>query len=65
MAQEQMQPEQPANATSGAAQGTQPASETSNVSEQPSEGKKMQWWIWLIIALVVVGAGVGIYFWLM
>ena len=28
----------------------------------PIEGvKKSRWWLWLIIALVVIGAGVGIW----
>ena len=34
--------------------------------EKPIElpGKKSRWWIWLIIALIVIGAGGGIYLWL-
>ena len=30
---------------------------------QPVEGKKSRWLIWLIIALIVIGAGIGIYYW--
>ena len=29
---------------------------------QYSTEKKSKWWLWLIIALVLIGAGVGIYF---
>ncbi len=33
---------------------------------QPVEGIKWyrKWWIWFIAAIVIVGAGVGIYYWL-
>jgi hypothetical protein len=30
---------------------------------QPVEGKKSRWWFWLIIALIVIGAGIGFYYW--
>jgi len=26
--------------------------------------KKSRWWLWLILVLVVLGAAVGIYYWL-
>ncbi len=29
---------------------------------QPVPEKKSRWWLWLIIALAVIGAGVGAYF---
>ena len=32
---------------------------------QPVEGKKSRWWLWLIIALIVIGAGIGFYYWFM
>ena len=25
--------------------------------------KKSKWYIWLIITLVIIGAGIGVYFW--
>lgn len=31
----------------------------------PVEGKKSGWWLWLIIALIVIGAGAGFYYWFM
>ena len=29
----------------------------------PIEGKKSKWLIWLIVILVIIGVGVGVYFW--
>ncbi|MFH1787209.1 MAG: hypothetical protein ABH811_00230 [archaeon] len=29
---------------------------------QPVEEKKMKWWIWLIIVLLVAGIGWGVYY---
>ena len=43
----------------------QPAAGTNDMQQPPMEGKKMPWWLWLIIAVVVIGAGIGIYYWLM
>ena len=34
-----------------------------SAEQQPVE-KKSRWWLWLIIALIVIGAGIGIYLWL-
>jgi hypothetical protein len=37
---------------------------TTGVSPQPIK-KKSKWWIWVIIGIVIVlGASVGLYFWL-
>lgn len=33
-------------------------------TEKIGEKKKSMWWIWLIVGLVVIAVGIGIYFWL-
>ncbi len=40
----------------------QPHAEKTEQLDQPK--KKSKWWLWLILVLVVLGAAVGIYFWL-
>ena len=40
----------------------QPHTEKTEQLTQPE--KKSKWWLWLILVLVVLGAAVGIYFWL-
>lgn len=30
--------------------------------EQPK--KKSRWWLWIILAVIVLGAAIGIYYWL-
>ena len=47
-------PKKPANVQ------TQPAEK----QVQPVLEKKSKWWLWLIIALTIIGVGVGVYFWL-
>lgn len=39
----------------------QPVEQKGEVTE-PVE-KKSKWYIWLIITLVIIGAGIGVYFW--
>jgi len=40
----------------------QPSTEPQAVQEP--EQKKSKWWIWVIVAAVVIGAGIGLYFWI-
>jgi len=40
----------------------QPPREKTGQLNQPK--KKSKWWLWLILVLVVLGAAVGVYFWL-
>ena len=49
----QPQAQQPVQAAVPVAQ--QPAA-------QPSVKKKSRWWIWLIVAVVVIGVAVGLFF---
>ena len=42
-------------------QSAQPVQTQQPQTEQVSE-KKSKWWLWLVIALVVIGAGIGSYF---
>jgi serine/threonine-protein kinase len=30
--------------------------------KKPTEKKKSKWWLWLIIALIVIGGGLALYF---
>jgi hypothetical protein len=32
--------------------------------QQPVKNKKLKWWIWLIFGVVLIAAGVGLYFWI-
>jgi len=42
---------------------TQPVMQTQPVTQVlPVQEKKSRWWIWLIVALVAIGIGVGAYF---
>ena len=56
MAIEQTQPMQ----TPAQAQAAQPVQGQSQVEQMPEE--KSKWWLWLIIAVVIIGAGIGSYF---
>lgn len=40
----------------------QPHTEKTEQLTQPK--KKSKWWLWLILVLIVLGAAVGVYFWL-
>jgi len=40
---------------------TSPSAESST-SEGKPEKKKTPWWVWLMIALIVIGSGVIVYF---
>ena len=31
---------------------------------QPPVKKKSKWWIWLIVAVVIIGIALGLFFWL-
>ena len=42
---------------------TTPQSAQTPAVQQP-KNKKLKWWIWLIFGLVIVGLGVGLYFWI-
>ncbi len=55
MAQAQMQQ------TKASMQPAQPM----GAQAQPMGEKKSKWWLWVIIAAVIVALGVGAYFWLM
>ena len=39
-------------------------SHTEKTEQLNQPKKKSKWWLWLILVLVVLGAAVGIYFWL-
>ncbi|MGD9276654.1 MAG: hypothetical protein PVJ67_05760 [Candidatus Pacearchaeota archaeon] len=64
MAQAQMQ-KPAATKEAATAPAGQPMAGNSGMQTPTEGGMKMTWWMWLIIAVVVIGAGVGIYFWLM
>ena len=69
MAQAQMQKSpaatKPASPAEPSAPAGQPMAGANGMQQPPTEGKKMAWWMWLIIAVVVIGIGWGIYHWLM
>ena len=44
------------------AQASAPTTEQPAQSGQLGQGFKIKGWMWIIIAVVVIGAGVGIYF---
>jgi len=68
MAQETKQPAQQEIQPTGTAQTTQtaqpvqPKAQPAQTATQPPVKKKSKWWIWLIVALIVVGIGVAAYF---
>ena len=73
VSQTSQQPIQPATASAQIQQVKKPAlnvptqpvaSQVQPTSEpaQPVLEKKSKWWLWLIIALVVIGTGIGVYF---
>lgn len=52
-------------------QGTQPVTQAApgtapvgQPTQPPVEKKKSKWWIWVIVAVVVIGIALGLYFWL-
>ena len=57
--QQGTQPTQPAQVTSQP--GQQPVQQP---GQPPVEKKKSRWWIWVIVAVVIIGIAAGIFFWL-
>jgi uncharacterized protein HemX len=61
MAIEQTQPmQEPTQTQPVQTQAAQPVQGQSQVEQMPE--KKSKGWLWLIIAVVVIGAGIGSYF---
>lgn len=62
MAQEQVTPTPPVQQATTTPQAPVGQTQAPVGQEQPPAEKKSKWWLWAIIALVVIGAGVGAYF---
>lgn len=55
---------QPQTSTQPAQTPVTPQPAQTPAVQQPVKSKKLKWWVWLIFGVVLIGIGVGLYFWI-